>query len=73
MKKAIDKLFAVFLGIIAITTGLAVAAELIRPYMGWIVGTLVVVIIVVAGAVISPMAGGLVDRMRNRDSEDWSG
>ncbi|NDZ93283.1 hypothetical protein G3I13_01725 [Streptomyces sp. SID6673] len=73
MKKAVDKLFAVFLGIIAITTGLAVAAELIRPYMGWIIAAVLILVIVVAGAFLSPMAGGLMDRIRNRDSEDWSG
>ncbi|NIL77180.1 hypothetical protein [Rhodococcus sp. B10] len=72
MKKAMDKLFAVFLAIIAITTGLAVAAELVRPYMGWIVAALIILVVVVGVAFLSPTASGLFDRIRNRDSSEWS-
>lgn len=72
MKKAVDKLFAVFLAIIAITAGLAVAAELVRPYMGWIVAALIILVVVAAVAFLSPTASGWVDRIRNRDSNEWS-
>lgn len=71
MKKAIDKAIGLFLTLIAIFAGLAIAAELIRPYMGWIVAALVIVIVAVSAVFLSPMAGGVVDRIRNRDS-NWS-
>lgn len=71
MKRAVDKSLGVFLGIIAIMAGFSIAAELLRPYMGWIVGAATAVIVAVALVLLSPLIGRIFARIRGTSSE-WS-
>lgn len=66
MKKAIDRLFAIFLAIIAITIGFSLVGELIKPYVGLIVIALVVVISLVTAALVLPISFGYGSRAWNR-------
>lgn len=76
MKKAIDRLFAILLAIIAITVGFSLIGELIRPYVGLIVIALVVVISLLTAALVLPVSAAYGTRAWTRIKEGkhpWAG
>ena len=76
MKKAIDRTFGVFLGIVAIIAGFSLIGELIRPYVGLIVIALVVVIALLTAALVLPVGAAYGTRAWTRIKEGknpWAG
>lgn len=73
MKKAIDKSLGVFLGIIAIIAGFSVAAELVRPYMGWIVIGALVLLVAVVMLFLWPVTAKWIEDFKNRNDDPWEG
>lgn len=71
VKKALDRAFGAFIAVIAIMAGFAVAADLIRPYMAWVVGAGVVMVFVISTAVIWPAVQVTLKRARKSDEPDW--
>ena len=77
MKRAVDKGLGVLFGIIAVYAGFAVLGSLVEPYVAWIVGAVVFVIIIAGLAVALPGSMSLgttvVERYKKRKEDPWSG
>lgn len=71
VKKALDRAFGAFIAVIAIMAGFAVAADLLRPYMAWVVGAGVVMVVVITTAVAWPAVQVALNRARKPDEPDW--
>ncbi len=71
MKRALDRLIGLIVAGIAVTTGFAIAADLLRPYMQWIAIALVTMLAVVTLVIVAPTVERWVDRVRANRSDDW--